>query len=141
MINTSHIIVLQSSTGQVGGKQRYGINSVSFKPSDDIQLKLADYFNIGGVFRIGSISDRPNGGRLYTDMLVMGADYRAFVEIVFENPSDIVLSYHIDGFFIVGKKDGWRRMDTSNQAGYNLRDGVARSTIQVYPKSWSALYV
>ncbi|KAL7582839.1 L-ascorbate oxidase homolog [Lactuca sativa] len=141
MINTSRTIVLQSSAGQVGGKQRYGINSVSFKPSDDTPLKLADYFNIGGVFRVGSISDRPTGGGLYTDTSVMGADYRAFVEIVFENPSDIVLSYHIDGyqFFVVGMDGGeWTQ---ASRAGYNLRDGVARSTIQVYPKSWSALYV
>lgn len=103
MINTSRTIILQSSSGQVNGKQRYGINSVSFTPADT-PLKLADYFNIGGVFRVGSISDRPTGGGLYQDTSVMGADYRAFVEIVFENPSDIVLTYHLDGyqFFVVG---------------------------------------
>ncbi|MFS7937342.1 putative laccase [Helianthus anomalus] len=140
MINTSRTIILQSSAGQVNGMQRYGINSVSFKPADT-PLKLADYFNIGGVFRVGSISDRPTGGGLYEDTSVMGADFRAYVEIVFENPSNIVLSYHIDGyqFFVVGMDGGqWTQ---ASRNGYNLRDGVARSTIQVYPKSWSAIYV
>ncbi|XP_076885689.1 L-ascorbate oxidase homolog [Bidens hawaiensis] len=140
MINTSRTIIIQSSPGRIDGKQRYGLNGVSFKPADT-PLKLADYFNIGGVFKVGSIPDRPKGRRLHLDTAVMGADYRTFVEIVFQNPEDIVQSYHIDGyqFFVVGMDGGiWSE---SSRKGYNLRDGVARSTIQVYPKSWSALYV
>ncbi|KAJ0725373.1 putative laccase [Helianthus annuus] len=139
MINTSRTIIIQSSAGRVDGKQRYGLNGVSFKPADT-PLKLADYFNIGG-FRVGSISDRPQGRRLHLDTAVMGADYRTFIEIVFQNPEDIVQSYHIDGyqFFVVGMDGGvWSE---GSRKGYNLHDGVARSTIQVYPKSWSALYV
>ncbi|KAL8242067.1 hypothetical protein R6Q59_012369 [Mikania micrantha] len=140
MINTTRTIIIQSSAGKVDGKQRYGLNGVSFKPADT-PLKLADYFNIGGVFRVGSIPDRPNGRRLHLDTAVMGADYRTFVEIVFQNPEDIVQSYHLDGyqFFVVGMDGGvWSE---ASRKGYNLRDGVARSTIQVYPKSWSALYI
>ncbi|KAK1419718.1 hypothetical protein QVD17_28998 [Tagetes erecta] len=140
MINTSRTIILQSSPGRIDGKQRYGLNGVSFKPADT-PLKLADYFNIGGVFKVGSIPDRPYGRRLHLDTAVMGADYRTFVEIIFQNPEDIVQSYHLDGyqFFVVGMDGGvWSE---ASRKGYNLRDGVARSTIQVYPKSWSALYV
>ncbi|CAH1431002.1 unnamed protein product [Lactuca virosa] len=140
MINTTRTIIIQSSAAQVNKKQRYGLNSVSFKPTDT-PLKLADYFNIGGVFRVGSISDKPTGGGLYLDTAVMGADYRTFVEIVFQNPEDIVMSYHLDGyqFFVVGMDGGvWSK---GSRNVYNLRDGVARSTIQVYPKSWSAIYV
>lgn len=76
---------------------------MSFVPADT-PLKLADFFNIGGVFRVGSISDRPTGGGIYLDTSVMGADYRAFVEIVFQNNENIVQSWHIDGysFFVVG---------------------------------------
>ncbi|CAM8938340.1 unnamed protein product [Rhodiola kirilowii] len=140
MINTSRTIRLSSSHGQVNGKQRYGINSVSFVPADT-PLKLADYFNISGVFRVGSISDYPTGGGLYTDTSVMGADFRAFVEIIFENPENIIQSYHIDGyqFWVVGMDGGqWTKASRSN---YNLRDAVARSTTQVYPNSWTAIYV
>ncbi|KAI3778479.1 hypothetical protein L2E82_07813 [Cichorium intybus] len=140
MINTSRTIIIQSSAAQVDGKQRYGLNSVSFKPADT-PLKLADYFNIGGVFRVGSISDKPTGGRLYLDTAVMGADFRTFVEIVFQNPEKHVLTYHLDGyqFFVVGMDGGVWSEGSRNV--YNLRDGVARSTIQVYPRSWSAIYV
>jgi len=87
----------------VNGKQRYGINSVSYV-APDTPLKLADYFKIPGVFRVGSISDRPTGGGIYLDTSVMQTDYRTFVEIVFQNDEDVVQSYHLDGysFFVVG---------------------------------------
>jgi len=103
LINTTKTIILASSPGQVNGKQRYGINSVSYVVPDT-PLKLADYFKISGVFRVGSISERPTGGGLYLDTSVMQADYRSFVEIVFQNNENIVQSYHLDGysFFVVG---------------------------------------
>ncbi|KAK9271408.1 hypothetical protein L1049_026998 [Liquidambar formosana] len=88
LINTTRTIRLANSAGQVNGKQRYAVNSVSFIPADT-PLKLADYFNIEGVFRVGSISNNPYGGGIYLDTSVMGADFRAFVEIVFENYEDI----------------------------------------------------
>jgi hypothetical protein len=76
---------------------------VSFTPADT-PLKLADYFQIGGVYRVGSISDNPTGGGIYLDTSVMNADYRAFIEIVFENPEDLIQSWHLDGysFWVVG---------------------------------------
>ncbi|CBI18890.3 hypothetical protein VitviT2T_026951 [Vitis vinifera] len=140
MITTSRTIRLASSAGQVNGKQRYAVNSVSYVPGDT-PLKVADFFKIGGVFRVGSISDNPTGGGVYLDTSVMGADFRAFVEIVFENPEDIIQSWHIDGysFFVVGMDGGLWTANSRNQ--YNLRDAVARSTTQVYPKSWTAIYV
>ncbi|KAL3736422.1 hypothetical protein ACJRO7_025383 [Eucalyptus globulus] len=103
LITPTRTIRLSSSAGQVNGKQRYAVNSVSFIPADT-PLKLADYFNIGGVFRVNSISDRPTGGGIYLDTAVLGVDYRAFVEIVFENNENIVQSWHLDGysFFVVG---------------------------------------
>lgn len=102
LINLTKTYVLSSSAGQVNGKQRYGFNSVSFIPMDT-PLKLLDYYNLGG-FRVGSISDRPNGGGLYLDTAVLGADYRAWVEFVFQNDEDIVQSLHLNGysFFVVG---------------------------------------
>lgn len=140
MIPTSRTIRLSSSAGQVGGKQRYGVNSVSFVPADT-PLKIADYFNIEGVFRVNSISPNPTGGGLYLDTSVLGTDYRAFVEIVFENTEDIVQSWHIDGysFFVVGMDGG--QWNSGSRNNYNLRDAIARTTIQVYPMSWTAIYV
>lgn len=140
LINTTRTIRLSSSAGQVNGKQRYAINSVSFIPADT-PLKLADYFKIGGVFRVGSISDNPTGGGIYQDTAVMGADYRAFIEIVFQNDEDIIQSYHLDGyqFWVVGMDGG--QWTSASRKQYNLRDAVARVTVQVYPKSWSAIYI
>ncbi|KAH7523442.1 L-ascorbate oxidase homolog [Ziziphus jujuba] len=140
LINLTKTYVLANSAGQVNGKQRYGVNSVSFV-APDTPLKLADFFKIGGVFRVGSISDRPTGGGLYTDTSVLGADYRAFVEFVFQNNEDIVQSWHFDGysFFVVGMDGG--QWTPASRNSYNLRDAVSRSTTQVYPKSWTAIHV
>lgn len=103
LINISRTIKLESSAAQVNGKQRYAVNSVSFIPKDT-PLKLADYFKIGGVFQAGSIPDIPSGKPMYLDTSVMGADFRAFVEIIFQNHENIVQSWHIDGysFWVVG---------------------------------------
>ncbi|KAA3467125.1 L-ascorbate oxidase-like protein [Gossypium australe] len=140
LINTTRTIRLANSAGQVNGKQRYAVNSVSFVPADT-PLKLADYFKIGGVFRVGSISDNPYGGKIYLDTSVMQADYRAFIEIVFQNNENIVQSWHLDGysFFVVGMDGG--QWTTASRRGYNLHDAVSRCTTQVYPKSWTAIYV
>ncbi|KAG4993815.1 hypothetical protein AAZX31_11G095600 [Glycine max] len=140
LINISRTITLVSSTAQVNKKQRYAVNSVSFTPADT-PLKLADYFNIGGIFQVGSIPDSPSGRPMYLDTSVMGADFRAFVEVVFQNHENIIQSWHIDGysFWVVGMDGGVWTPNSRNQ--YNLRDAVSRSTTQVYPKSWTAIYM
>ncbi|XP_011046313.1 PREDICTED: L-ascorbate oxidase homolog [Populus euphratica] len=140
MINLTRTIKLESSAAQVNGKQRYAVNSVSFVPADT-PLKIADYFKIGGVFRVGSMPDYPTGKKMYLDTSVMGADFRAFVEIVFQNHENIVQSWHINGysFWVVGMDGGVWTPASRNQ--YNLRDAVSRCTTQVYPKSWTAIYI
>ncbi|KAJ9132673.1 hypothetical protein P3X46_033513 [Hevea brasiliensis] len=105
LINISKTIKLESSAAQVNGKQRYAVNSVSFVPADT-PLKLADYFKIVGAFRVGCISDNPIGKKMYLDTSVMGADFKAFVEIVFQNHENIVQSWHLDGYsWVVGALD------------------------------------
>ncbi|KAK2989652.1 hypothetical protein RJ640_026888 [Escallonia rubra] len=140
LINITRSIKLVSSAAQVNGKQRYAVNRVSFVPADT-PLKLADYFKIGGVFRVGSIPDSPTGSQMYLDTAVMGADFRAFVEVVFENREGIIQSWHLDGysFFVVGMNGGlWT---PASRKQYNLQDAVSRSTTQVYPNSWTAIYI
>lgn len=104
MINTTRTIRLANSAQAINGKQRYAVNSVSFIPPDT-PLKLADFFKISGVFSLGSISDSPTGGGAYHQTSVMAADFRGYVEIVFENSEDTVQSWHINGhsFFAVGQ--------------------------------------
>ncbi|CAM8992492.1 unnamed protein product [Rhodiola kirilowii] len=139
-INTTQTIRLANGAPVINGKQRYSVNSVSFIPADT-PLKLADHFKIPGVFSLGSIPDRPTGSGGYLQTSVMAADFRGFAEVIFENPEDTVQSWHLDGhhFFVVGMDGGlWSE---SSRLNYNLRDTISRSTVQVYPNSWTALYV
>ncbi|KAF5472769.1 hypothetical protein F2P56_009461 [Juglans regia] len=140
MIKTSRTIMLANSAPYINGKQRYAVNSVSFVPADT-PLKLADYFKIPGVFSVGTISSVPTGGNAYLQTSVMGANFREYVEIVFQNWEDTVQSWHIDGysFFVMGMDGG--QWTPASRTRYNLRDTVARYTIQVYPRAWTAIYM
>ena len=86
--------MLANSAPWINGKQRYAVNGVSYIPPNT-PLKLADHFNIPGVFNLGSISTNPpggNGGYLQTS--VMHANFREFVEIVFQNWEDSAVMAH-----------------------------------------------
>ena len=68
-------------------------------------LKLADYFNLQGVFGLGSMPDSPTGSNSGSlGVGVVAADFHAFLEVVFQNNEPVVNSWHIDGysFFVVG---------------------------------------
>ncbi|XP_031495566.1 L-ascorbate oxidase homolog isoform X2 [Nymphaea colorata] len=140
LINTTRTIQLANSAPVINGKQRYAVNGVSFVPADT-PLKIADFYQIAGVFTLGSIADYPSGGGAYLQTAVMAADYRAYVEIVFQNYENTVQSWHIDGysFFIVGMDGG--QWTPASREGYNLQDGIYRCTTQVYPQSWTAVYM
>ncbi|XP_027062089.2 L-ascorbate oxidase homolog [Coffea arabica] len=140
LINTTHTIRLANSAPIINGKQRYAVNSVSFIPADT-PVKLADYFNIPGVFSLSSIPQNPTGGGGYLQTSVMASEYRGYAEIVFENSEDTLQSWHIDGhhFFVVGMDGG--EWTPASRFVYNLRDTISRSTVQVYPKSWTAVYM
>ncbi|KAE8696742.1 hypothetical protein F3Y22_tig00110647pilonHSYRG00121 [Hibiscus syriacus] len=97
MITPSRTILLANSAPYINGKQRYAVNGVSHDPADT-PLKLADYFNIPGVFNLGRIPTWPNSGNnAYFQTSVMAANLREYVEIVFQNWEDTVQSWHIDG--------------------------------------------
>lgn len=140
MIKPSRTIMLSNSAPWINGKQRYAVNGVSFV-AGDTPLKLADYFKIGGIYNLGSIPDKPRTGNAYLATSVMHADFRSFAEIVFQNWEDTVQSWHIDGysFFVVGMDGG--QWTPASRTRYNLRDTVARSTVQVYPRAWTAIYI
>ncbi|KAL0305944.1 UNVERIFIED_CONTAM: L-ascorbate oxidase [Sesamum radiatum] len=76
LIKPARTIILANSAPYINGKQRYAVNGVRMYPQT-LPLKLADYFNIGGVFSVGSIPDRPNWGNGYLATSVMHADYRS----------------------------------------------------------------
>ncbi|OAY84542.1 L-ascorbate oxidase [Ananas comosus] len=140
-INVTRTIRIANSKSTVNGKERYAVNGVSFVDTDT-PLKLADYFNISGVFRVGSIPDAPPApSPVRLDTAVMHGDYHAFVEIVFENTEYVVQSWHLDGYnsFVVGMDLG--KWSPASRKGYNLVDAISRCTVQVYPQGWTAVYV
>ncbi|KAG8080411.1 hypothetical protein GUJ93_ZPchr0007g5088 [Zizania palustris] len=141
LVTTTRTIRLANSATTINGKQRYAVNGVSYV-NPDTPLKIADYYKISGVFSVGTISDAPSGaGSAYLQTSVMGASYRDYVEIVFENSENEVQSWHIDGyaFWVVGMDGG--KWSAASRQSYNLRDAVSRYTVQVYPSSWSAIYM
>ncbi|CAL4922492.1 unnamed protein product [Urochloa decumbens] len=144
-INVTRTIRLASSSGSssAGGKLRYAVNGVSFAEADT-PLKLADYYNISGVFRLGGIHDAPPAAteKVRSETAVMDSDHRSFVEVVLENGEDIVQSWHLDGHsvFVVGMDVG-KTWNEQSRDSYNLVDAVSRCTVQVYPRGWTAVLV
>ena len=104
MINVTRTLLLYGSAPLIDGKQRYAVNGISYL-APDTPLKLADYFNLRGVFGLGSLPDSPAGPSFASlGAAVVAADFHAFFEIVFQNNEGIVNSWHVDGysFFVVG---------------------------------------
>ncbi|XP_072954793.1 L-ascorbate oxidase homolog [Typha angustifolia] len=140
-INITRTIKLVSSRAVVAGKLRYALNGVSYV-DPRTPLKLAEYFNISDkVFKYNLIGDKPPAAAAPVKLApnVITAEFRTFIEIVFENHEKSIQSYHLDGysFFPVGMGPGkWTR---KSRTTYNLLDAVSRHTIQVYPKSWTAI--
>ncbi|KAK4488357.1 hypothetical protein RD792_004116 [Penstemon davidsonii] len=139
-ITTTRTIVLANSAPIINGKQRYAVNGVSYI-NPDTPLKLADYFNIPGVFSLNSIQSSPSGNGANLATSVMGVSHHEFIEVVFQNNEDSMQSWHLDGydFWVVGFGAGqWTQ---NARTGYNLVDALTRHTTQVYPNSWTAILV
>lgn len=80
----------------INGKLRYAVNGVSFVVPDT-PLKLADYFNISGVFTW-------DGAPTTMGTPVLRSNLHDFIEIVFQNPEKTIQTWHLDGydFWVVG---------------------------------------
>ncbi|KAF2295153.1 hypothetical protein GH714_031739 [Hevea brasiliensis] len=133
-------IVLANSAPLINGKKRYAVNRVSYV-NPDTPLKLADYFNIPGVFSVDSIQSLPSGGPAYVATSVIPASLHDFVEVVFQNNEYAMQSWHLDGydFWVVGYGNG--QWTPAKRRSYNLVDAITRHTAQVYPNSWTAILI
>uniref|UniRef100_A0A8I6XK37 Monocopper oxidase-like protein SKU5 n=1 Tax=Hordeum vulgare subsp. vulgare TaxID=112509 RepID=A0A8I6XK37_HORVV len=139
-ITVTDVYLLQSRPPElIDGQLRSTINGISYiAPSTP--LILAQLFNVPGVFKL-DFPNHPMNRLPKVDTSVINGTYKGFMEIIFQNNATAVQSYHLDGyaFFVVGMDYGlW----TENSRGtYNKWDGVARSTIQVFPDAWTAVLV
>ncbi|KAJ8764323.1 hypothetical protein K2173_006063 [Erythroxylum novogranatense] len=132
--------VLGNSAPLINGKQRYAVNRVSYI-NPDTPLKLADHFNIQGVFTMNSIQGLPSDGPAYISTSVIPTNLHDFIEVVFQNNENTIQSWHLDGydFWVVGF--GFGQWTQAKRRTYNLVDALTRHTVQVYPNSWSTILV
>ncbi|GAB2287115.1 L-ascorbate oxidase [Dionaea muscipula] len=143
-INITRTIKLANTVGtSADGKLRYAINGASHT-DPDTPLKLAEYYGIvDKVFKYDTIGDEPGADveKVTLGPVVLNATFRNFVEIIFENHEKSVQSWHVDGysFFPVAIEVG--QWSPERRKNYNLLDTVSRYSIQVYPKSWAAIFL
>ncbi|GJM84924.1 hypothetical protein PR202_ga00638 [Eleusine coracana subsp. coracana] len=138
-IRVDRTILLRNGEAQVAGRRRCTVNGVSFADAAT-PLKLADRLGVQGVFKV--VSGRPERRkRASLGTAVIDARYRYFVQIVFENSLPSLQTWHLDGysFFVAGM--GWGKWTPNARSTYNLVDAIYRSTVQVYPASWTAVFV
>lgn len=102
-IQVVRTLILANTEAKIGGKLRYAVNSISYV-DPATPLKLADWFNIPGVFTLNSIKDSPTNAAATLGTSVVGATLHDFYEIVFQNTENTVQSWHLDGysFYVVG---------------------------------------
>ncbi|KEH20499.1 putative L-ascorbate oxidase [Medicago truncatula] len=135
------VLQLANSKSIVNGKLRYAVNGIShINPSTP--LKLADWFNIPGIFDLNTIKDFPSSSKsVKLGTSVLGFTLHDFAEIIFQNDENTIQSWHMDGssFYVVGFGKGKWTPDVRRT--YNLVDGITRYTTQVYPNSWTTILV
>ncbi|CAK9166432.1 unnamed protein product [Ilex paraguariensis] len=139
-IQVNRTLVLANSLTRINGKLRYGVNKVSYI-EPDTPLKLADWFNIPGVFNLTTIKDKPRPVPVTLGTSVIGINLHYFVEIVFQNNKNTIQSWHLDGYAFWTVGFGFGKWNISMREQYNLVDAPTRYTVQVYPESWSAILV
>lgn len=102
-IPVARTIILEDTQAKINGKLRYVVNSISYE-DPATPLKLADWFNISGVFDLNTIKDKPTFGPAILGTSVIGTTLHDFVEIIFQNNDTAIQSWHLDGysFYVVG---------------------------------------
>ncbi|KAJ9553721.1 hypothetical protein OSB04_017766 [Centaurea solstitialis] len=140
-VTLSETIILHGSEANIGGVYRYAVNNVSYL-TPATPLKLADYFvNGSGVYKLGDFPIQSVKETATFGVSVVSGIHKGWHEIVFQNDIAWMDSWHLDGygFYVVGFGEG--EWTTGSRSTYNLYDPVVRSTVQVYPKGWTAVYV
>ncbi|KAL2548903.1 Monocopper oxidase-like protein SKU5 [Forsythia ovata] len=139
-ITLTQTFILHGSKAEINGMLRYVVNNVSYL-TPDTALKPADYLRNGsGVYELDAFPVRSvNDAATYGTSVVTGI-HKGWLEIVFKNDHEVMDSWHLDGFgfYVVGFGEGEWTPESRNT--YNLYDPVVRSTVQVYPSRWTAVY-
>eukprot|EP00249_Psilotum_nudum_P010861 c22815_g1_i2 orf=846-2642(+) len=137
-INVTQTLLLRGSSQVINGNVRYALNDVSYS-TPSTPLKLADYYNLSGVYTLDTFPPKPISKSPILQASVISGTYRGFMEIILQNDDSVVQSFHLDGyaFFVVGMDSG--NWSEASRGTYDKWDGVARSTTQVFPNSWTVI--
>ncbi|KAF8039125.1 hypothetical protein BT93_B1620 [Corymbia citriodora subsp. variegata] len=139
-VTPNQTFVLHGSTAKIDRTPRYAVNNVSYH-TPETPLKLADYrVNGSGVYQLDSYPVRSVNPVAKSGVFVASGVHKGWIELVFVNELHVMDSWHLDGFgfYVVGFGDGaWT---PSSRSTYNRHDPVVRSTVQVYPGKWTAVY-
>ncbi|XP_011084388.2 monocopper oxidase-like protein SKS2 [Sesamum indicum] len=141
-VTLSQTFLLRGSLAVIDGYPRYTVNNVTYV-TPSTPLKLADQFlNGSGVYELDAFPIHSSLPAPVNGTFVVSGTHKGWLEIVFKNDLDMIDSWHLDGFgfFVVGFGLGeWTPEARSTM--YNFDDPVVRSTVQVYPGGWTAVYV
>ncbi|XP_040968278.1 monocopper oxidase-like protein SKU5 isoform X2 [Gossypium hirsutum] len=140
-VTLSQSFILQSSVVEIDGEFRYTVNNVSYV-TPETPLKLADAFASGGngVYVLDKFSTNSSNVEAVNGVFVASGIHHGWIELVLKNDLDFIHTWQLDGysFFVVGFGD--EQWTPNSRYSYNTYDPVARSTIQVYPRRWIAVY-
>ncbi|KAL4576811.1 hypothetical protein LXL04_012911 [Taraxacum kok-saghyz] len=139
-VTLSQTFILQGSLDEINGNVRYTVNNVSYRVPDTA-LKLADYYKNGtGTYKLDAYSANSSSPVAIDGTFVVSGVHNGWLEIVFKNRMQLIDTWHLDGFgfYVVGFGAG--EWTPSMRSTYNLNDPVVRSTVQVYPGGWTAVY-
>ncbi|CAN1238521.1 Monocopper oxidase-like protein SKU5 [Linum grandiflorum] len=140
-ITISQTFILEASASGIQGDPRYSINNVSYI-TPETPLKLADQFDNGsGVYQLDWFPTKSVNQQAAHGVSVVSGTHKGWIELVLLNAMDGFMdSWHLNGFgfYVVGLGNG--KWEADARSGYNLQDPVVRSTVQVYPGGWTAVY-
>ncbi|KAM1594658.1 hypothetical protein ACFX15_000966 [Malus domestica] len=139
-VTLSQTFILHASIAEIFGLAQFTVNNVSYL-APDTPLKLADQFlNGSGIYDLDKFSTNSSNVESVRGVFVATGTHKGWIELVFQNDLEDMDAWHLDGFgfFVVGFGTGkWK---PESRSSYNLYDPVVRSTVQVYPGGWSAVY-
>lgn len=139
-INVTESYVLKSVPPFIiDGKLRATYNGISFA-NPETPIRLADEFKVKGAYKL-DFPIKPLDRAPSVDRSIINATYKGFIEIVLQNNDTVIQTFHLDGysFFVVGM--GFGEWTENNRGSYNRWDAISRSTVQVYSRGWTAVYV
>ncbi|KAL3647461.1 Serine/threonine protein kinase [Castilleja foliolosa] len=139
-INVTDTYVLKSYPPTTINKtKRAAYNGISFyKPS--MPFRMADLHQIKGQYKL-DFPSKPLNRTPVVDRSIINATYKGFIEVIVQNNDTIMQTFHVDGysFFVVGM--GFGEWTENSRGSYNRYDAISRSTVQVFPLGWTAVYM